>query len=48
MVLNTINSLGPINDLKEIPFFTVMYSLLGSFLGSELCNLYNARKKNTK
>ena len=48
MVLNTINSLGPINNLKEIPLFTVMYSLLGSFLGSELCNLYNARKKNTK
>lgn len=48
MVLSTINSLGLINNLKEIPLFTVMYSLLGSFLGSELCNLYNARKKNTK
>ena len=47
-ILNIINNFGPIDSLKEIPLFTTTHGLLGSFLGSELLNLYKTRKQNTK
>ena len=47
IAISIINNLGPIDNLKEIPLFTITYGLLGSFLGSELCTLYESKKQYT-
>ena len=43
-----LNTFSGFSWVEQAPIFTGIYCLFGSFLGSELCSLYETKKQNTE
>lgn len=43
-----LNTFSEFPWVEQAPIFTGIYCLFGSFLGSELCSLYETKKQNTE